>query len=130
MRTINRNTLKADYSQKEYHRLQYNYHCNPKSNGLGLYIFNKPSGILDSNDTMIYEDDIVEVEYHKHITIKLIQRVVFLGGSFRLTPLISDPHYIHFVLDSTYANCDLYVADKMKVVDNIHENKNNFEIIL
>lgn len=60
MRIVNKNTGMIDYSLKEYHRLMYNHYCNQLSNGLGLYEFQKPTGLSDKKGIDIYEGDKIE----------------------------------------------------------------------
>lgn len=76
MRIINKNTGKIDYSQQEYHRLMYNYYCNPLSNPLALYIFQRPTGLHDKNGIEIYEGD------QLHIAVGYTSKVEFKDGMF------------------------------------------------
>lgn len=127
MRILDKNTKKFDYSLKEYHRLMYNHYCNPLTNQIGSYIFDKSSGVLDEKGVEVYENDIVETVFHKHAekNLKLIQVVKFEKGCFVLKPLIDDES-LEFECTYTYTN--LYVADKITVIDNTHQNNNSFTI--
>ncbi len=60
MRIVNKNTGKAEYSDKEYHRLMFNYSCNPLMNPIGVYIFQRPTGFVDTKNIQIYEGDKIQ----------------------------------------------------------------------
>lgn len=64
MRIRNRNTNEADYSQREYHRIMFNYLCNPQSYAMDLYIFERPTGLYDRKNIQLFEND--RFKYYKH----------------------------------------------------------------
>ena len=60
MRIRDKMTDRVDYSHQEYHRIMYNFYCNPLSNPTGRYLFERTSGLLDSKGVEIYENDKIE----------------------------------------------------------------------
>jgi uncharacterized phage protein (TIGR01671 family) len=129
MRIIHKITNKIEYSNQEYHRLMYNHYCNPLTNKLLAYEFDKPSGVFDVKGIEIYENDIVSTEFYLHNqkNLKLTQVVKFEKGCFVLKPLVARDD---LEFESTYQYTNLYVADKVEVIDNIHHNRNEFELKL